>query len=666
MPKYFVQNCSSLVGKALAETFKAQDKEQRAEGEGEEGEAVEKLEVLGSLKDGESKPIQVDRIVGSDAASLRSAFEQCDICVLDGLNAYEESKDFLAVVSQFEKALEGTKTLILISSVMTWTHTTPNEEIEGEPGAPLNESDFKKRRPHSNFKELINLEKMLTKLKMEGLTSRVVAAGITYGNGEDVLFPLFKKAWMNEPLPLLTLSDGSNNLPTIHVQDLAEFVIALSTSESEQKYFLAVDDGQLQETKQTLAAVTQKIAEELGAGTVEPMLKEEVLLVRDFQFFQVGVLVEMGEAGKGVYELQHSKEGLLANLPKVIQEFRERNRILPLRTLMHGNDELAVHDMAVKLAAEYKVPHVRASDAVAAAREGESELATELKKYELDATPPALVAQVLSAALTTSSCRNQGYFLEGFPATKEQAALLFPEKPPEAEEGEGEESAEPAEEEGEEGSGQKKAVLVAPPEFVFVVEAADEDIKAKMLAMPDLKITEEAAMQKLVAYAGDNAVDSPTSILALPSLAYVEAINLTLKANDIEPLLKEACMAMQKPRNFGPSAEELAAAKAIADAEAAEAKAKEQAEAAEREEREREERERREALEARRLAELQQQERELLEVRSIPLRTYLMQHVIPTLTEGLIEVCKQRPEDPVDYLAEWLFKNNPVEDDHFH
>ena len=72
---------------------------------------------------------------------------------------------------------------------------------------------------------------------------------------------------------------------------------------------------------------------------------------------------------------------------------------------------------------------------------------------------------------------------------------------------------------------------------------------------------------------------------------------------------------------------------------------------------------RREAHDARRLAELQQQERELLEVRSIPLRNYLMQNVIPTLTEGLIEVCKLKPEDPVDYLAEWLFKKNPVEED---
>ena len=27
--------------------------------------------------------------------------------------------------------------------------------------------------------------------------------------------------------------------------------------------------------------------------------------------------------------------------------------------------------------------------------------------------------------------------------------------------------------------------------------------------------------------------------------------------------------------------------------------------------------------------------------------------------QGLMEVCDVRPEDPIDYLAEYLFKNNP-------
>jgi len=67
----------------------------------------------------------------------------------------------------------------------------------------------------------------------------------------------------------------------------------------------------------------------------------------------------------------------------------------------------------------------------------------------------------------------------------------------------------------------------------------------------------------------------------------------------------------------------------------------------------------------------------MLETQSIPLRNYLMKHVMPTLTQGLIEVCKVRPDDAIDYLvtksstvdlkitlfttlqAEYLFKHNP-------
>ena len=33
-----------------------------------------------------------------------------------------------------------------------------------------------------------------------------------------------------------------------------------------------------------------------------------------------------------------------------------------------------------------------------------------------------------------------------------------------------------------------------------------------------------------------------------------------------------------------------------------------------------------------------------------------MTNVIPTLTEGMLEVVKGAPEDPVDFLAEYLFK----------
>lgn len=53
---------------------------------------------------------------------------------------------------------------------------------------------------------------------------------------------------------------------------------------------------------------------------------------------------------------------------------------------------------------------------------------------------------------------------------------------------------------------------------------------------------------------------------------------------------------------------------------------------------------------------ISEHEQRLLLARSIPLRRYLMQHVIPTLSEGLLEVCRVLPEDPVSYLAAFLFE----------
>merc|ERR1719263_611971 len=42
------------------------------------------------------------------------------------------------------------------------------------------------------------------------------------------------------------------------------------------------------------------------------------------------------------------------------------------------------------------------------------------------------------------------------------------------------------------------------------------------------------------------------------------------------------------------------------------------------------------------------------QLQGMPLRAYLMEHMVPSLTEGLIELCKVLPDDPVDYLATYL------------
>lgn len=48
---------------------------------------------------------------------------------------------------------------------------------------------------------------------------------------------------------------------------------------------------------------------------------------------------------------------------------------------------------------------------------------------------------------------------------------------------------------------------------------------------------------------------------------------------------------------------------------------------------------------------MKKQEEEQLEAQSGPMREYLMEHIMPTLSQGLIECCRAQPQDPVDFLV---------------
>jgi hypothetical protein len=53
----------------------------------------------------------------------------------------------------------------------------------------------------------------------------------------------------------------------------------------------------------------------------------------------------------------------------------------------------------------------------------------------------------------------------------------------------------------------------------------------------------------------------------------------------------------------------------------------------------------------------------LLDTRSQPIRQYLMDNVVPHLTEGLIELCKVVPDDPTDHLANFLLERADMLDE---
>lgn len=48
-----------------------------------------------------------------------------------------------------------------------------------------------------------------------------------------------------------------------------------------------------------------------------------------------------------------------------------------------------------------------------------------------------------------------------------------------------------------------------------------------------------------------------------------------------------------------------------------------------------------------------------MNMHSLPIRAYLDQTVVPLLLQGMSALVKERPANPVEYLAQFLLKNNP-------
>ena len=94
------------------------------------------------------------------------------------------------VLDENRESFKTPKTFIGVSTVLTWSRTKINAE---DPEAPFTEDEYRRRKPHPNFKTHITAEKTIIKLGKKGLLKTfVVCAGLTYGNGENIFHFLFK------------------------------------------------------------------------------------------------------------------------------------------------------------------------------------------------------------------------------------------------------------------------------------------------------------------------------------------------------------------------------------------------------------------------------------------------------------------------------------------
>ena len=538
--KVFVLNAGEYTGKVLCKRFLASEDE--------------KFEILGTLRDAAQKPSWVKRVVDTTPEALLAAFRECELTVLDCLNAMDGSEALLEAISGV-KEFEDEKVLIGISSVMTWTRTTPDAE---EPEKALTEEEYKRRRPHSSFKELLALEKLVTKSKRPGLRTHVVAAGLVYGQDEDLFHDLFKTAWNCKPLTLASIGDGSNLLPTIHVSDLCSVVLKLLEADS-LPYLLAVDQGQAQEeAAQTLKTVVEKLSAVLGMGGVGVMAPEQVRLQKDYEFFQVGIRLDGAAVGEMGFEWQGARRACSRTWTRWCKSTASRAACCRC-----GFSCTATTTSPRRRSPPRSPPSTRYRTSWRPRRSRRPRRGTTRWRRSSRRRPSRCPTRWLPRRSPPPSRRRLARTRATSCRASPSSSSRRRRSSARAGGGEGEE--EEAAEEAEEGA-EKPA---AAPELVLVLEAEDAVVKAKLLAQPSLATTEEEATAKLAAYATHNAEDSPTSVLALKALAGVEPLHFAVEADTgIMAMAAKARVYLGAPRNYGPTEEELASKAAVEEAPA--------------------------------------------------------------------------------------------------
>ncbi|NXL27507.1 KAD7 kinase, partial [Glaucidium brasilianum] len=695
-PRVFLNHLDSYCGRSIGEYLSKCVVGASIESIGEEEEKDENdsavevssrpkegvYQIVGTLSKREStKPyFAKETYTVSSREELLSHLLECEIVlynITEDANQIEEATWAASALHMEMEHFATSKLFILISTIMTWANSRPPHPED--PNIPFTDEDYGRRKSHPNFVDHINAENLILKLgktnKHKFLTY-VVASGHQYGAGEGVLHYFFKIGWLSETPAIPVFGDGNNFLPTIHVLDLAAVLQNIADHRPRFHYILAVDLSM-----HTLQELIKCISKNVGPGKIERIPKANAFLIKELTQMHLDMLfVNLRMESMFLKESFNIKwvaqAGLVENIEQIVNEYKQSRGLLPLKVCIHGPPGVGKSTIAEELCKHYKLHHININYVISEAianlekivaskdldsdsmreegvsneeEEGENvEAAHELLariKGRMEQNAGCLddqyVIKFVKDKLKSMPCRNQGYILDGFPESYDQATDLF--------------DCNKKEKEGIEGKIPKCDKLITP-EFVISLSASDDFLINRIINLPERVVagthyTQDCFLQSLNLFRELN-TDDKTVLNYFDELGIHPQIIDVARFEDPENrfIVKKIIKEIGEPRNY-----------ALTDTEKEnlERKAAEYCllkEAQEKAERERKEAERMANWEEwnKLREEVKRQEQELLEAQSLPLWNYLMKNVMPTLVQGINECCRIRPDDPIDFLVSWL------------
>lgn len=405
--KFFISNVNTFVGQSLIEELR---------NEHLVDDPVSAHSFVGTETNLENAPAPpgVSKLVSQDKTrSFRKQIMSSDVVIYDLMTADFDEVDHVIKTFKTAQDYESEKTLILISSVMTWVNTPPKfkkegEEEEEEPEEeepeepeegeeeekeeelpegedpppqpiPFKERDFHLRVPSPRFQTLKTLETLaLSSVKAQPkLRVYVLCAGILYGNGERIFYNHFKKAWLQAPEKLPYIGKGDNLIPTIHVIDLARLVRRVVNDQPDHYYIFAVDRTR----RPTQKRLVQSISKGIGTSQVEPIDFDSVIDEDWSEVFSINVFLKSSpvlrdgtppddaedpdEAAKALKFPWHAEKGIIGNTRMLNDEFNKFRGLNPVKVFITGPPASGKSHFGGRIAEYYNIPHVTVKDAVA-------------------------------------------------------------------------------------------------------------------------------------------------------------------------------------------------------------------------------------------------------------------------------------------------------------
>ncbi|XP_049866241.1 adenylate kinase 7-like [Pectinophora gossypiella] len=729
--RYFINNLDSYHGKyILAEVSKVLEKNQAVSEKGSMrsilGEDAEPLpppppeqpyEIIGTVTDSKIKTLDnVARIIPKE--NCFPTILTCGTVIWDVSYCREELRVALEYMNLLKELLEKQtpqqqpndadggggeskkRYLILISSIMTWASTKPLDPES--PDLPFIETDFRKRKPHPNYKLHYDCENEVIGIARKYRTqigALVVALGVTYGGREDVLFYWFQKAWECERL-LPILGRGSNVIPLLNVLDLAQIVYNLISDFPKKLYILAVEQNV---TKQR--EIVKPLGKIIGTGMFKCIPPEDAFLIPDidqriFDLMTLNLNMEPTFITETM-GLQWTSELTFAeNVPVLMKQYRKERGLKPFKIIIYGPPIVGKTTVCKQLCEAYGlvyispdtvaqdimedltwriqhwetgelatlgIPLAEDDDQNAGSGDdaGEEEGAQEAARATLAVLKsgrPLTEEEIigfLRQRLLSRDALNRGWVLDGFPTSLAQCAALFDR---------GEETDSIAEEENEDEQFEEDADLYSNvlkkmlPDIVVSLEATDEFICEKAMRQPETesRMDEEIILKRL----SDFRVQDARDVTPLNFFDELDIHPLVLQVKDhkdyaMKNTYRDVSLRMGRPCNYAKLMALIEASYKKEQEEIETLRVKELKALKELEKKMKEEREDKMEYWSELYALLREEEEAALAAAGEPMRSYLIAHIFPTLTPALLEVAKLRPADPVDFLAEYLFKLNP-------